>query len=698
MSTVNFPIIYIPDPVKGRPIFNGQLYIGVIDLDPKIPASQEQVFFVQENGDLIAASQPIVLSAGGVPVYNGTPVTLYVAGEYSMRIDDKLGAQIYYIARTSSTGSDSVITHAEVSKTLSSGQLIVEFPGITAARANVHIGTASGDRGKLFEGVLADYTVTGGSEITLTSSFNAGTEIIASSSEIKSVVDFGKKHLTLNNAVIDADLIKDDAINLKERTTGNGGTAIWDAVDITTVTPNTYNIVACTGNSALALVLRSNTPNFYPQWGGDQLALIAAVAASKNCDLLGQTVELTANYTMPIASTIRNGTIKLNPGVDFRGDAVCRMIDLDIDANGADYGIQEVVTVGVTNGMKTGLIDNVRVQNAAISDVFLAGYHFLLKINRLLCYSATATSFGLDLGNVDGILNPDIKITNTYVNGPAFGMRLRDGSFHVSSSSADGCTAPIESNNAFVLFDSCGFEQFNRASSVGSSQIILNQCTMSTKSGVFDDDSGQRAFMLSGGGTIAASIEMNGGIYQNNSDDVVYLIRGLPTTLSKTLKIGRDVERRPVGNELRSFIYSSTGAQSIEVAKICHLGDRNTVPVFGGKDPVGTTIFPIEVAKDTTEYCPASVGTVRYAIWRETGTVAGASTTVDFVIYNSDGTERLRVASAISVAGTTIGQPNRFGAVILDEPVEVDEFVQWENVNAGSRATTGFTISMVVDE
>ena len=43
---------------------------------------------------------------------------------------------------------------------------------------------------------------------------------------------------------------------IKDRTIGNGGGAIWDVVLASTVTPNTDNIVICTGIPTLALVLR----------------------------------------------------------------------------------------------------------------------------------------------------------------------------------------------------------------------------------------------------------------------------------------------------------------------------------------------------------------------------------------------------------------------------------------------------------
>ena len=141
MSTIAFPIMYINDPEKGRPIFNGQMYFGVPDLDPEIFTNQKQVYYIQESGDLVAASQPILLSAGGNPTYNGDAVTLSITGEYSTKVLNKLGAQEFYIARTDSSGdSGSVITYAEDPQTLSAGQLVVNFTGITVAVANIYVG------------------------------------------------------------------------------------------------------------------------------------------------------------------------------------------------------------------------------------------------------------------------------------------------------------------------------------------------------------------------------------------------------------------------------------------------------------------------------------------------------------------------------------------------------------------------------
>lgn len=97
MAIVNFPILYFPDPTKGKPLWNGQIYIGQPDLDPEIVFNQKNVRFVQEDGTLVGTTQPIILSSGGVPTYNGSPVRLDVDGNYSIKVLDRFGSQAYYV-------------------------------------------------------------------------------------------------------------------------------------------------------------------------------------------------------------------------------------------------------------------------------------------------------------------------------------------------------------------------------------------------------------------------------------------------------------------------------------------------------------------------------------------------------------------------------------------------------------------------
>lgn len=96
MNQIN-PLSYFPNQADGRPISGGKLYIGTPDTDPKVVGNQKQVYALQENGSTVPISQPVSLSPGGTPIYNGSYVTLSVDGDYSIRIDDAFDVQEYYI-------------------------------------------------------------------------------------------------------------------------------------------------------------------------------------------------------------------------------------------------------------------------------------------------------------------------------------------------------------------------------------------------------------------------------------------------------------------------------------------------------------------------------------------------------------------------------------------------------------------------
>ncbi len=193
MSIINFPVLYIPDPNKGKPLFYGQIYVGEPDLDPEVEVNQKQLNVVQEDGTVVPVAQPFVLSTGGVPVYNGNTVRLDVDGNYSIKILDKNGSQEYYI--------DNVYEGQPVT--------IEELPTI-----------------------INDQLI---NDLSQTYNFD-----------------------TLAEAVEADFLIKGKVIDLKDRTTGDDGGAIWDVVDVVTVTPNGIDIVACVGVPTLALKLRTN--------------------------------------------------------------------------------------------------------------------------------------------------------------------------------------------------------------------------------------------------------------------------------------------------------------------------------------------------------------------------------------------------------------------------------------------------------
>jgi hypothetical protein len=103
MSVVILSTGYYPDPDIGKPISSGSIYVGTVDLDPEIVANQKQISVLQEDGSEVAVTQPIRTGAGGVPVYNGSPVTIIAASPYSLKVNDSTGVQKIY--SPSNTGS-----------------------------------------------------------------------------------------------------------------------------------------------------------------------------------------------------------------------------------------------------------------------------------------------------------------------------------------------------------------------------------------------------------------------------------------------------------------------------------------------------------------------------------------------------------------------------------------------------------------
>jgi hypothetical protein len=100
--TLQNPLAYFPLPTKSSAAGLCKLYVGLIDTDPLTPANQVQVYAVQQDGSEFAIPQPIQLSAGGVPQYNGSPVQLkFAVDTVSMKVVTAIGALVSYTPRWS---------------------------------------------------------------------------------------------------------------------------------------------------------------------------------------------------------------------------------------------------------------------------------------------------------------------------------------------------------------------------------------------------------------------------------------------------------------------------------------------------------------------------------------------------------------------------------------------------------------------
>ncbi len=104
MAEVNLStgIEYFADPNRGRPVYNGNIYVGIPDLNPKIELNRVSVILLQENGTkvtLAPSAQPFKTGAGGQILYNGSPAVIRVSDTVSVRVDDSAGNQVNYNPR-----------------------------------------------------------------------------------------------------------------------------------------------------------------------------------------------------------------------------------------------------------------------------------------------------------------------------------------------------------------------------------------------------------------------------------------------------------------------------------------------------------------------------------------------------------------------------------------------------------------------
>ena len=94
--SIDNPFSSYRDYEKDEAISNGYLYVGVVDRDGEIPENRKRVYAILESGAALEIEQPVRLSAGGVPSYNGYPVRLATDGSYSLKVKDYTNTQVYF--------------------------------------------------------------------------------------------------------------------------------------------------------------------------------------------------------------------------------------------------------------------------------------------------------------------------------------------------------------------------------------------------------------------------------------------------------------------------------------------------------------------------------------------------------------------------------------------------------------------------
>ena len=95
-AVVSMPSQLFTMPRSFKAVANGKIYIGQIDTDPVNPANQIQVYLENENGNHVPVSQPLIINAGGYPVYNGQISKFVTVQGHSMAVYDAYGVQQFY--------------------------------------------------------------------------------------------------------------------------------------------------------------------------------------------------------------------------------------------------------------------------------------------------------------------------------------------------------------------------------------------------------------------------------------------------------------------------------------------------------------------------------------------------------------------------------------------------------------------------
>ena len=93
---VSMPSQLFTMPRSFKAVANGKVYIGQIDTDPVNPDNQIPVYLENEDGSHVQVSQPIILNAGGYPVYNGQVAKFVTVQGHSMAVYDAYGTQQFY--------------------------------------------------------------------------------------------------------------------------------------------------------------------------------------------------------------------------------------------------------------------------------------------------------------------------------------------------------------------------------------------------------------------------------------------------------------------------------------------------------------------------------------------------------------------------------------------------------------------------
>ncbi|MGI3453074.1 phage tailspike protein, partial [Citrobacter arsenatis] len=96
---VSMPSQLFTMPRSFKAVANGKIYISKIDTPPgemTDPANSVQVYLENEDGRHVPVSQPLIINAGGFPVYNGQIAKFVTVEGHAIAVYDTYNAQQFY--------------------------------------------------------------------------------------------------------------------------------------------------------------------------------------------------------------------------------------------------------------------------------------------------------------------------------------------------------------------------------------------------------------------------------------------------------------------------------------------------------------------------------------------------------------------------------------------------------------------------
>tara|TARA_R110000764_G_scaffold79341_2_gene158107 strand:- start:1179 stop:2864 length:1686 start_codon:yes stop_codon:yes gene_type:complete len=211
---------------------------------------------------------------------------------------------------------------------------------------------------------------------------------------------FPKNFATLALAVANTNLVDGDALNIAERTTGNGGGAMWDVVLSSTVTENTYDIVQCVGVATLSLVLRVGSFVYVDQFGttaaaaqraADRGAEDSTVVLPEGVFTLDTTVTLTKQQHIKGAGR-RATSLQVNADIVaiVAPFSFSKISDMTVTTDGITAHTKDLIQIGQVGGGGRTVVDNIIAKLAGQDGVHL------INGNLTVFRDVTATANGRD--------------------------------------------------------------------------------------------------------------------------------------------------------------------------------------------------------------------------------------------------------------------------------------------------------------